>query len=71
MLGYTLELTESVLVAAGQRLEQQLETLNERGVKLALDDFGTGYASLASPQRLPVDIVKIDRGFRTEDRLGQ
>ena len=59
----TLELTESVLVASGERAEQQLSTLKDRGVKLALDDFGTGYASLAYLQRLPVDIVKIDRSF--------
>jgi diguanylate cyclase (GGDEF)-like protein/PAS domain S-box-containing protein len=59
----TLELTESVLVAAGDRVEQQLDLLKARGVKLALDDFGTGYASLAYLQRLPVDIVKIDRSF--------
>jgi diguanylate cyclase (GGDEF)-like protein/PAS domain S-box-containing protein len=59
----TLELTESVLVASGERAEQQLAMLKERGVKLALDDFGTGYASLAYLQRLPVDIVKIDRSF--------
>jgi EAL domain-containing protein (putative c-di-GMP-specific phosphodiesterase class I) len=59
----TLELTESVLVAAGERVEQRLAALKERGVRLALDDFGTGYASLAYLQRLPVDIVKIDRSF--------
>jgi diguanylate cyclase (GGDEF)-like protein/PAS domain S-box-containing protein len=59
----TLELTESVLVASGERAEQQLLTLKESGVKLALDDFGTGYASLAYLQRLPVDVVKIDRSF--------
>ena len=59
----TLELTESVLVAAGERVELQLNALKSRGVKLALDDFGTGYASLAYLQRLPVDIVKIDRSF--------
>src|SRR5262249_10346178 len=59
----TLELTESVLVAAGERVEQRLDALKDRGVKLALDDFGTGYASLAYLQRLPVDIVKIDRSF--------
>jgi diguanylate cyclase (GGDEF)-like protein/PAS domain S-box-containing protein len=59
----TLELTESVLVASGERAEQQLNLLKNRGVKLALDDFGTGYASLAYLQRLPVDIVKIDRSF--------
>jgi len=59
----TLELTESVLVAAGDRVELQLTALKKRGVRLALDDFGTGYASLAYLQRLPVDIVKIDRSF--------
>jgi diguanylate cyclase (GGDEF)-like protein/PAS domain S-box-containing protein len=59
----TLELTESVLVAAGERVEQQLAILKARGVKLALDDFGTGYASLSYLQSLPVDIVKIDRSF--------
>ena len=59
----TLELTESVLVASGERAEQQLNVLKDRGVKFALDDFGTGYASLAYLQRLPVDIVKIDRSF--------
>jgi diguanylate cyclase (GGDEF)-like protein/PAS domain S-box-containing protein len=59
----TLELTESVLVAAGDRVELQLAALKRRGVKLALDDFGTGYASLGYLQRLPVDIVKIDRSF--------
>jgi diguanylate cyclase (GGDEF)-like protein/PAS domain S-box-containing protein len=59
----TLELTESVLVASGERAEQQLLILKASGVKLALDDFGTGYASLAYLQRLPVDVVKIDRSF--------
>jgi EAL domain-containing protein (putative c-di-GMP-specific phosphodiesterase class I) len=40
----TVELTESVLVAAGERVEPRLKALK---LKLALDDFGTGYASLA------------------------
>jgi len=59
----TLELTESVLLAAGEHVERQLARLREMGVTLALDDFGTGYASLSYLQRLPVDIVKIDRSF--------
>jgi diguanylate cyclase (GGDEF)-like protein/PAS domain S-box-containing protein len=66
----TLELTESVLVASGERAEQQLLTLKESGVKLALDDFGTGYASLAYLQRLPVDVVKIDRSFTAKIDTG-
>jgi diguanylate cyclase (GGDEF)-like protein/PAS domain S-box-containing protein len=67
----TLELTESVLVAAGERVELRLEALKQRGVKLALDDFGTGYASLAYLQRLPVDIVKIDRSFTAQIDSGR
>jgi diguanylate cyclase (GGDEF)-like protein/PAS domain S-box-containing protein len=59
----TLELTESVLLAAGDQVERQLEQLKSMGVMLALDDFGTGYASLSYLQRFPVDIVKIDRSF--------
>ncbi|MCB1955251.1 MAG: EAL domain-containing protein [Rhodocyclaceae bacterium] len=33
------------------------------GVRFALDDFGTGYASLLYFQRLPIDVLKVDRGF--------
>jgi EAL domain-containing protein (putative c-di-GMP-specific phosphodiesterase class I) len=57
-----LEITESVLIDTGD-VEDRLADLKERGVQIALDDFGTGYGSLAYLQRLPVDIVKIDRSF--------
>jgi diguanylate cyclase (GGDEF)-like protein/PAS domain S-box-containing protein len=62
----TLELTESVLLAAGDKVERQLDLLKEMGVMLALDDFGTGYASLSYLRRFPVDIVKIDRSFTAQ-----
>jgi diguanylate cyclase (GGDEF)-like protein/PAS domain S-box-containing protein len=60
-----LELTESVLLASGDRIDMQLALLKDMGIRLALDDFGVGYASLSYLQRLPVDIVKIDRSFTT------
>ena len=57
-----LEITESTVLDTADA-EQRLDLLKERGVQIALDDFGTGYTSLGYLQRLPVDIVKIDRSF--------
>jgi len=57
-----LEITESVVIDTSD-VERRLELLRTQGIKIALDDFGTGYGSLVYLQRLPIDIVKIDRSF--------
>ncbi len=59
----TLEITESVLIERGDAFLDRLRGLREIGVRIAMDDFGTGYSSLSSLTRLPVDVLKIDRGF--------
>jgi len=56
-----LELTESSLLEP--HLATALQELRILGVQLALDDFGTGYSSLTALTSLPIQSVKIDRGF--------
>ena len=59
----TLELTESVLLEDPALAAERMRELRSLGVKLSVDDFGTGYSSLTYLKGLPVDEVKIDKGF--------
>ncbi|MEJ6000957.1 EAL domain-containing protein [Paucibacter soli] len=58
-----LEVLESSALDSLERSAATLSTLRHMGISLALDDFGTGYSSLAYFRRLPMDVLKIDRGF--------
>lgn len=64
-----LEITESSLVESSPRVSEVLHALKRIGVLLAIDDFGTGYASISYLQRIPVDILKVDRSFVS--RIGE
>ena len=61
----TLELTESAIVQDPQRAIRVFEALKSLEATVAMDDFGTGYSSLAYLQRLPIDVLKIDKSFVT------
>ncbi len=58
-----MELTETYLVKAEPEVLGLLKEMKSIGIQVAMDDFGVGYSSLASLKSIPVDIVKIDRGF--------
>ncbi len=58
-----LEITESVLVDAEDRVERELAALREAGCVVSIDDFGKGHSTLARLARLPVDVLKMDRAF--------
>ncbi|MFA5989124.1 MAG: EAL domain-containing protein [Sphingomonas sp.] len=60
-----LELTESALISDPDRVTQTLHALKGLGSMLAMDDFGTGYSNLAYLQKLPIDVLKMDRSFVT------
>lgn len=59
----TLEVTERVMVDDQLVMLQQLGRLRELGTHISLDDFGTGFSSLSYFRDLPVDEIKIDKGF--------
>jgi len=58
-----VELTESVVMSDPEESIAILEQLSAMGVLVSVDDFGTGYSSMSYLRRLPIDKIKIDRGF--------
>lgn len=57
------ELTETVLFEELEYLLDVMTQLKEAGFILSMDDFGSGYSSLNMLKRLPVDVLKLDKGF--------
>ncbi|WP_175411501.1 bifunctional diguanylate cyclase/phosphodiesterase [Streptomyces sp. TRM64462] len=58
-----VELADSDPRISFDDLEQRLVALRRLGVRIALDGFGSGYAAINALRRLPVDILKLDRGL--------
>lgn len=62
-----LELTESAFLENATEIYEAMKTLQHYGFLFSMDDFGTGYSSLNMLKSLPIDTIKIDRGFFAED----
>lgn len=60
------ELTETFLLDNFDQCAHQLKTLSELGISIAIDDFGTGYTSLAYLNKLPLQVLKVDRSLITD-----
>jgi diguanylate cyclase (GGDEF)-like protein/PAS domain S-box-containing protein len=58
-----LEVTESLIMHDIHKASERLCQIRNRGIRIAMDDFGTGYSSLSYLQKLPLQILKIDRSF--------
>jgi len=58
-----IEITETVLMVDLERANNILRFIKEGGIRIGLDDFGTAFSSLSWLRWLPIDVVKIDRGF--------
>lgn len=61
-----LEITEDALLQDPPTARDVAHRLHEAGFLLSLDDFGTGYSSLLHLRSIPLDSVKIDRGFTAD-----
>ena len=58
-----IEITETSLIEHTETALANLHLLHQRGIKILLDDFGKGYSSLTYLVSLPIDTIKIDKGF--------
>lgn len=57
------EITETAVMRDFDQSRAALSEFRALGCSIALDDFGSGYSSLSNVHSLPLDKLKIDRGF--------
>lgn len=62
-----LEITERTIVEQVNLKSNHFNKIKDLGCGLSIDDFGTGYSSLSYLKKIPIDELKIDRSFISED----
>ncbi len=63
---FELELTETIIGGELNLVKAFIQECKREGFKVSIDDFGSGYSSLNLLKELPVDVLKIDKGFLDE-----
>jgi len=58
-----MELTESTNDEDYGFLEEKIEILQQKGIRMYLDDFGTGYSNFDRILSLGMDVIKFDRSM--------
>ncbi|MDH5324397.1 MAG: EAL domain-containing protein [Gammaproteobacteria bacterium] len=58
-----IEITENVAMRNITSVTETLSQIKAMGAVVAIDDFGAGHSSMNHLQRLPIDMLNIDRSF--------
>lgn len=58
-----VEVTETEELESVETASAFVAALKNYGFKVSIDDYGTGYSSISFLQQLPIDALKLDRGF--------
>lgn len=62
-----IELTESAYTENKDLVIAFINVMHENNIKILMDDFGSGYSSLNLLKELPVDVLKIDLKFLSDE----
>jgi diguanylate cyclase (GGDEF)-like protein len=58
-----IEITETTMMRNVEKCAETLRHWQHAGLRVLIDDFGTGYSSLSYLTTLPIDGLKVDRSF--------
>ncbi len=61
-----IEMTEELGLTDFNLTKDVLEQIRALGIRIALDDFGKGYSSLIYLEKIPINVLKIDKEFITD-----